>query len=955
MKLKMKSMPLAIFHVIASGALSAIVMNPAMAQQAAVSAAEPQRVVVTGSLISRADKETPSPVQVLTADDLAKTGYTTVAEVLSNITSNGAGALSQSFSGAFASGGSGVSLRGLTVGVTLVLIDGHRMAPYPLSDDGQRAFVDVSSIPFDAVERIEVLKDGASSVYGSDAIAGVVNIILKKTFLGTNLKADTGTSQHGGGRTVHFAATHGFGDLNADGYNAFASLEYRHGNPIKVADRDRNEWANGDWTSRGGINLTRGVVNAQNGGRVAASVPFFYDQTATQAAGGVLNAANFAFVSPECDFVKYRAGGCAVRDTVGNIAPETEHVNFLAGFTKKLGGDWKLSTKASVFDSKDSNNRGLPATYSAGSFGGNTALVPGQAPKIVNVIPSFLAPATYPGNPYGKAVRIYGYIPEIAPANSTVIRNRSERLAFDLSGTVAGWDMNAALGYTNVTTKITYDGYINRPALYAAIIRPVNPWKIGGGNTAADLAAVAPTFRNEATDTLKFAELRGSRELMELSGGALGLAIGASYTDKKLSAPSPLLLQTGTVGNGGAYAFGQEKNSAAFFELIAPVLKNLELDLSGRFDHFDTFGNSKTPKAGFKFTPSPMLTLRGTYSKGFRAPNAAENGTAGSSFSFAAIDDPILCKDGNPKTAGNVVAACNFTPGFVQVTTKDLQPEKSKSTTFGLILEPVKGWSTTVDYYKIQIDGQINTASGLPGFVPDFVRTIPLPTPIADGNGGTVIATPAVGQVAYATSGYVNAGSTKTSGVELDTTYKFKLGEMGSLKTTFSINHMISYEVNNLGVSYELAGTHGPSIVGGSTGNPKNRAQASIGWDKGALNLTTNLNWVSSFSVLDPSIDENDCDSAIKNVSGRAYFFNTKTPPAQYCHIPSFLTTDVTATYKVGKNWVFYATVLNLFDRAPPIDTGTYGNASNLTSYNPALHQSGAVGRFFKGGVSYSF
>jgi iron complex outermembrane receptor protein len=147
-------------------------------------------VVITGSLISRADKETASPVQVLTAEDIAKSGYTSVAEVLSNLSANGQGALGSGFSGAFANGGAGVSLRGLTVGLTLVLIDGHRMAPYPLSDDAQRQFVDVSAIPFDAIDHIEVLKDGASSVYGSDAIAGVINIILKKSFNGTSIKTD---------------------------------------------------------------------------------------------------------------------------------------------------------------------------------------------------------------------------------------------------------------------------------------------------------------------------------------------------------------------------------------------------------------------------------------------------------------------------------------------------------------------------------------------------------------------------------------------------------------------------------------------------------------------------------------------------------------------------------------------------------------------------------------------
>ena len=151
-------------------------------------------MAVTGSNVRRTDSETPSPVQVLTAADIKNSGYTSVGDVLHNITANNMGSLSQSAPSAFAAGGSGVALRGLTVGATLVLIDGHRMASYPMPDDGERDFVDISSIPIEAIERIEVLKDGASAVYGSDAIAGVVNVILKKIFTGPRISAETGDS-----------------------------------------------------------------------------------------------------------------------------------------------------------------------------------------------------------------------------------------------------------------------------------------------------------------------------------------------------------------------------------------------------------------------------------------------------------------------------------------------------------------------------------------------------------------------------------------------------------------------------------------------------------------------------------------------------------------------------------------------------------------------------------------
>ncbi len=141
-------------------------------------------VIVTGSYLRRTDTETPAPLQVITSEEIEKSGKQTISDVIRGVSADNSGTLTQNFSGALAGGASGVSLRGLTLDATLVLIDGHRMAPYPLADDGQRPFVDLSSLPMSMVERVEVLKDGASAIYGSDAIAGVVNIILKPQFRG---------------------------------------------------------------------------------------------------------------------------------------------------------------------------------------------------------------------------------------------------------------------------------------------------------------------------------------------------------------------------------------------------------------------------------------------------------------------------------------------------------------------------------------------------------------------------------------------------------------------------------------------------------------------------------------------------------------------------------------------------------------------------------------------------
>ena len=182
--------------ITASAAASTLFAISAHAQTSTAAAQGPelQEIVVTGSLIKRTDTETPSPVQIITDQDLKNSGYTNVVDVLRNLSANGSGTLSQGFGQAFAAGASGIALRGLSVGDTLTLIDGERMVSYPLSDDGERSFVDVTAIPFNAVESVEVLKDGGSAVYGADAIAGVVNVKLKKTYVGAEFTMEMGTT-----------------------------------------------------------------------------------------------------------------------------------------------------------------------------------------------------------------------------------------------------------------------------------------------------------------------------------------------------------------------------------------------------------------------------------------------------------------------------------------------------------------------------------------------------------------------------------------------------------------------------------------------------------------------------------------------------------------------------------------------------------------------------------------
>lgn len=950
MHMKMKKLSVAVGQAISFGVLATVLVNSASAQTPATI----DRIVVTGSQIPRTEKETPSPVQVITSADLLNSGYTTLSDALRDITANGQGTLNQGFNQAFAAGASGVSLRGLTVGATLVLIDGHRMSPYPLSDDGERPFVDISSIPFDAVERIEILKDGASAVYGSDAIAGVVNVILRKSFEGTSVSAEVGTTQHGGGMTNHVSMMRGFGSTN-DNKSGYVAIEYRSQDEIRLNQRS-GPWTNFDWSSQGGENLSPGARNAfVNSPRLLSA----YLQAPGTSSG---NPNNFAFY-PGCTHAMMRSSQCTYDNTWAQLQPKSQNVNVLASFTAQLPNNWEFNIKGSVFDSQSQQVR-PSSTIPFGSYAGATTTGAGIIPQIVGAIPAYTVPANYPGNTLGVPANIRALL---TPGSGRVdnVESDSFRLVAELTGAVGGWEVSGSAGYTKVETKQTFENSLNPGNLYAALNDP-NPAKrflLSGGNSRDVMNFVAPRVHNKATDELDFLEARASRELFKLSGGPLRIGVGVSYVTKDLNAPDPVENQNGTQPVSGAYAFGKEKNSAAYFEFVAPVLKSLEVDGAIRLDHYDTYGNSTTPKVGFKFTPVPQFSLRGTASRGFRAPSATENGVAGSLFGFNQIRDPQLCPtlvNGKPDLTAptNVPAFCSFGPAYLQGTNKNLQPEKSKSYTLGLIFEPIKGWSTTVDYYKISVSNQIIPAAALAAFDPllYIVRGTPQTVTFGDGSTGTS----SVGTIQFVNTPYVNGQVTETSGFEVETRYQFNLGDYGKLTAGIQYTQMLNYDQTTDGVKYKLAGTHGPSIISGDTGNPKGRGQFTLVYDKGPFTIASTTNYISGYDVTDPSNGQFDCTTAIS--SNNNQFQALDNPPSQYCKVKAFVTTNMSLQYRASKSWTWRLSVTNLFDKQPPVDAVTYGgtgvNASSNgvgTPYNPSLHQSGAIGRFASISMNYRF
>jgi len=937
--------------IAAAGLGAALMSAVAMGQTAATAPApELQEIIVTGSLIKRTDIETPSPVQVLTGDQIQQMGYTNVSQVLANLSANGQGTLSQSFGQAFAAGASGVALRGLTVGGTLVLIDGKRMVDYPISDDNQRSFVDVSAIPFNAIERVEVLKDGASAIYGADAIAGVVNIILKKSYTGTELLAEGGTSQKHDGTTEHLAGISGIGDLASDGYNAYLAIDFHHQDQI-LADNRHGGFTMQDWSAiPGGLNTTPGSFGNPN-------IP--YPVSTTGYLINPNNSAQQAFL-PGCSAQQQQLNQCTNQYNQLQIQPSTGQTNVLAKFTKALAGDWTTSVAASIFDSKaEQVCCAFPGTGYANGGIVNLAVAPGVNPAAV-AFPIITVPANYPGNPYGAPAPLVYNFREIG-LPTTLTDTNTYRLVADIKGSALGWDIDGSLGgmYSRMDLKELSE-------LEPGLVQPAlnNGYVIGQAASFGAASLLAPEAISHPTSTLYIADLHGSKALFNLPGGPFSIALGAQFFHKVENDLPPETISTGVQEGNAAFALGSQNDAAAFLEFNAQPVKQLEVDGAVRYDNYNNgVGGATTPKVSVKYKPIDQFVLRGTWGKGFRAPSPAESQQSGNFFGAGSTNDPVLCPNpGNPKAAGNFPSQCNIPLTGLQQPGTTLKPVKSTNSTIGFIIEPSSMFNVSADYYKIKLTNDIisQLQVGGIGAYTSLVRgpTSTLPFCTANNVCTTNEVTP-VGLTAFGTFPYINAGETQTEGIDVDFQMHFDLDNFGKLTAELNYTHVIEYNQVVDGVTYSLAGTHGPSSISGDTGNPKDRAVFTLSWNRGPVLVSATVNYTSHFSITDPSSAVNTCEQGLLYGGTTAYgahfsFGPNATIPGYLCTVHTYVDTNLYAQYAVNDHLALHGSINNVFNREPPIDAQTYGGGGQL-AYDGSLEQDGAVGRFFLVGATYKF
>lgn len=682
----------------------------AQAQQAPP-AATLQRVEITGSNLKHIEGETASPVIVRDRADIERSGANSLKEFLEKLfpivdvqsDTNGRGTSS--------AGSSGAALRGLGLQSTLVLLNSRRAAPYPLAEYSS-IFTNIDSLPLSAIDRIEILPSGASAIYGSDAIAGVINIITRNDFCGVQVKASHQHSLKSGSFATNTASiTAGIGDLNTDRYNLLTNVEVFH--------RDGVVW--------------RDVLQFVNPS-ASSEFPGFGSFSTYSYPGNVIGAGPVPGCAPElligglCRYDRYQRF-----ETI----PAADRVNLLTSAKLHFGDG--LMGFAELLYSNTQTRYVWPFRSYGPALGTSVWGDPNTNQSKTFVFRGL--PAGHPLNPTGKDDAELRYRFVDGPAE-TIGQASQYRLLAGLRGTWDRFEWESAAGVMGGRADQRERGSFSDSG-FKSVIGNYAPgqtdpfffnrdYKIGQANSAAVLDKLFPVYGYRGSTDQVFIDAKASGAVMRIDGRAVGLAAGADLRHERFKVdPSANLRAGDIVGNGLSASDAARTYGALFSELSVPVTQALELQVAGRIDKYPGFGTHFSPKLGMRLEVSKALLLRGTVEGGFRAPNLSESAPS-TKFAFdSGHADPKRCtqaqalsKDllaaaaglptsdpqkvllqaradnvNNAECAGSVATIVRSNPG--------LQPETSRSAGLGIVLEPTRGTTISLDYWNIERKNEI--------------------------------------------------------------------------------------------------------------------------------------------------------------------------------------------------------------------------------------------------------
>ncbi|USX25859.1 TonB-dependent receptor [Oxalobacteraceae bacterium OTU3CINTB1] len=885
---------------LALGALAGVtvLLSTAHAQTAvAGAAAEPPKVIITGSNIARIAGEGATPVEIITREDIQKSGASTVVEMLSKLPSVGVALDGNSYN-SFAGGASSVALRGLDAKYTLILLNGRRLANYGFANGAENSFVDLNNIPLAALESVEILRDGASAIYGSDAVAGVINFKTRSNYQGMEVSGNLGANVKGDGSTFNASLTKGWGDLDQDGYNVLMTVDALKRNSLY--DDKHSALANPDYTRFGGTDKHttsqfQGYVRDYDNGEPGYVIPGCRGTVGI--AAGTLD--QVCFTTPR-----------------GQLTPRIERVGVSTIVTKRLGGGDELFAELGFNHNKSTYEQGYPGFSSA-------QLVPtdGTTNPGVLALPG-PTDTTYGFTP-GDRLQVFHAITEAGHKIET-IKNDTARVVGGWRGTLQGWDSEFAVNLN----RSKLDDDTTNAVLLDASTRLLNDGIMGSGgydpfNPANPMSVVSPMLYNmhhSATSKLEMAEWKMSKaELFSLQGRPVGFAWGAQASHESIDdVADPQTLLGNVVDYGATSSKASRSVYSVYGELAVPVLSKLDAQLALRGDRYNDFGTSWNPKVALAWRPTDAVLLRGSATTSFKAPTLPEIGSTTTAYNTVA--DYARCGP-----LGYVGAQCSYSPKIYLQGNPDLKAEKANNYSLGIVLQPVKNLSMSLDWYSID---QRDTIQALdPQYIVDHEDSIPGYAALIGRdprNPALEAAHPGLnkGRIKSITTPFSNLGKTKIAGADLDVKYDLSLGGYGAL-------HF--HEVNNHTFKYDQSIAPGEATQSrlGGTYHPRWNNSFLTAYEFGAHEVgLTARTAAGTLNITDPTYTQ---DAAVTNA-----------------RIPSYTVWDLNYSLKASKQLSVNVGVNNVFDKAM-----VYSNSVYNDTFVQGLND--VVGRYAYVNARYAF
>ena len=951
-----------------------------------VHAQSDQRVLITGSSIKRIQAEGALPVQTINRAELERQGIASAEQLISVLSVNGNGLDNLASNGDVVSGqargnngATSANLRGQGSNATLILLNGRRVAAHGLNG----GTVDLNQIPFSAIERVEILKDGASSIYGTDAIGGVINFIMRTDFTGLRASANADITERGGGNIHRASVVGGLGNLSTDGFNVVATLAVSEAKKLTGADR---EFVNTFQPNRGISPDTRGTPFA-----TLFAVNTATPTLLTRPGGAATPAGNGTgplvggVTTNGINVLDLPGGaGCA---TQPNTGPYSEAI-WAAGAGAQYGCAWDTG-KSAVIQQPVKNTslvtRGtfklaqhqltgelvLGKSESAKSFSENQ-ITSGSSTANINldnpanllaptVVPSPFRNLAYPSTGAGYA-RVYNqlvaFVPALAANNGLPIAFRwrcmvcgqreietetdTSRILLAVDGPLgllANWDYRVGASRATSKSKSTLGGGYHYMQGFANLINngTLNPFLLAGeSQTPAAMAALEAvsargTVLYGGNFTMDQIDATASGPVFKLPAGEVLAAVGADFRSEKYKFDAvPNTDITKWVFNApfdtiNGLAGVKRDIKALYGEVIVPVIKGLEVNLSARHDEYTGFGGTTNPKVSLRFVPVDSVLIRASYSTGFRVPtfNQLYNGVTESPNTGAGVVDPLRCPSGAVDTTpGSPCNAITFNTLFGGKA--DLGPEKAKMSGFGVVWQPMAEFSASLDWWDIKREGTIQSF-GLSTILANYTL---FPQNFERD---------AAGNITRIDTRWVNAGETRTKGLELSlrantTVQGVRLA--GGLDGSYLMEKK----------SRLLANTpFGASEVGVFTRS----SDLGIRWKHTAFVSATLGDWNSTFSQ--------------RYVGGYAGYVppgvgttGTKFIPSDWSYtVAPYVTYNMTVSYSGVKNLTLIAGIKNLMDRDPPFANSYDTNTGSGSSWEPRVAD--PRGRSFLLGLEYKF